>query len=701
MTGMTAKAFGATLIAVTSAVAGAQATSTEPRAQRVAELEEVVVTAQKAGDQELHTVPLAIQVFSAEQLQDKNITSIGDLVTNIPGAFEGFRQSGASRFYNLRGAVTSNGDSPIGYYLDDVPFIVTNFGIAPPVRFMDMERVEVLRGPQGTLYGQGASGGVFIFHTRDPNLAEMEYSAEAETSSTRGAGDMNWGLAGALSLPLIEGKLALRISGGRSENPGWADAYYGPFDGTPDDEDVNGSTNDDLRVVALFKPTDNVVLRAQYWRFRPQQDFTGFTASVDPPYFQNTAGQSSFGNGDFKLWSFSAVIDFERFSITSATSNLEGAFGINIPISPAGFFSSQFFPEMFAQELRANSTGEGPWHWVVGASYQNGEGPQSNQLEIPPFVSINADNNAITENWAVFGELSYDLFDGKLVPLVGLRTYSDDRSFQDAASTVPTEEEVNTWRVNLTYLPNDNWTMFVSAATGFRPGIVQSQVQVQSLTLNGIPAGVTLEPESSRNYEFGLRWRSPELGLNLGLNLYQLEYENLQTSAVGAIGGVNGFTNFGDATTKGIDLEFSWQTPIEGLSFSGVGNFNDSEYDTVNPIIAAAQPLLRPGARLINTLESNYRFDVNYTTAIGRDWEAYGNLGYSHSGDRLNGNGLIVQPYGLVNSTIGVRKDRWDIAFVGSNLGDERGPTFLGTAGPNSGQGPLPRTLGLRVRVTH
>jgi hypothetical protein len=343
------------------------------------------------------------------------------------------------------------------------------------------------------LYGQGASGGVFIFHTRDPEFAEMEYSAEAETSTTRGAGDMNWGLAGALSLPLIEGKLALRISGGRSENPGWADAYYGPYDGTPDDEDVNQSTNDDLRVVALFKPTDNVMLRAQYWRFRPQQDFTGFTASVDPPYFQNTAGQSSFGNGDFKLWSFSAVIDFERFSITSATSNLEGAFGINIPISPAGFFSSQFFPEMFGRNCaptrRARVPGTG-W-WVRPTRMARAP---SNQLEIPPFVSINADNNAITENWAVFGELSYDLFDGKLVPLVGLRTYSDDRSFQDASSTVPTEEEVNTWREP--DLPAERQlTMFVSAATGFRPGIVQSQVQVQSLTLNGIPAGVTLEPE--------------------------------------------------------------------------------------------------------------------------------------------------------------------------------------------------------------
>jgi hypothetical protein len=122
---------------------------------------------------------------------------------------------------------------------------------------------------------------------------------------------MNWGLAGAVSLPLIEGKLALRISGGRSENPGWADAYYGPYDGTPDDEDVNQSTNDDLRVVALFSPpttsrcvpSTGASARAGLHRI---------PASVDPPYFQNTAGQSSWQRR-FQLWSFSAVIDFNAF----------------------------------------------------------------------------------------------------------------------------------------------------------------------------------------------------------------------------------------------------------------------------------------------------------------------------------------------------------------------------------------------------
>ena len=95
----------------------------------------------------------------------------------------------------------------------------------------------------------------------------------------------------------------------------------------------------------------------------------------------------------------------------------------------------------------AYSTGTSPLHWVVGASYQDGEGPQANQL-LNPVVNINADNNTITENYAVFGEISYDLFDGKFVPLVGLRTYHDKRTFEDSTSSLPSTEDVTTWRVN-------------------------------------------------------------------------------------------------------------------------------------------------------------------------------------------------------------------------------------------------------------
>ncbi len=151
----------------------------------------MVVTAQKSGAQSLQEVPLAIQAFGGEELREKNITSINDLVSAIPGAFEGQRQSVASRSYNLRGAGggNANGDSPIGYYLDDVPFIVTNFGIAPPVRFIDIERVEVLRGPQGTLYGRGIVGRrLHLSLARPGSAGSSSSSAKPRLGSTEGAG---------------------------------------------------------------------------------------------------------------------------------------------------------------------------------------------------------------------------------------------------------------------------------------------------------------------------------------------------------------------------------------------------------------------------------------------------------------------------------------------------------------------------------
>lgn len=687
----------------TAGIAAAQSSDQEA-ADKDYEMQTVTVTATKSGAQELQTVPLAIQAFGGEELKQRNIGNVDDLVSTIPGAYEGQRQSVASRSYNVRGAGGSNanGDSPIGYYLDDVPFVVTNFGIAPPVRFLDIERVEVLRGPQGTLYGQGSSGGVFIFHTRDPNLNEVEYAAEAEISQTKDAQDFNYGVAGAVSVPIIKDRLAVRVSGGHSRNPGWADVYYGANDGTPDEEGANDIKNDDIRFVVLAKPADNVTLRGQYWHFRPRQDYLGGMASVnDPAYYENTGGGASFGNGDFKLWSLSATVDFDHFSLTSATSKLEGNFGIQVPIGGGtGFFSSQFYPEMFSQEIRANSNGNGPFHWIVGASYQDGSGPQENRLENPSIgLSINADNDTITENYAFFGEASYELFDGKLVPLVGLRTYSDDRTFKDGTATIPSKKNVDTWRLNLSYLPTEDITMFVTAATGFRAGIVQSQAQVESLVLAGIPASTALDPETSKNYEFGAKWRSPDRSLSLGVNLYQTEYKDLQTNTPGGIQDVNGFSNFGDATTKGVDFEARWSTPIDGLTLSAVGNFNDSKFDNVAPAVQVALPLFRPGSRLVNSIESNYRIDASYSRDITANIEGFGNISYSRTGDRLQSSGVYADPYSLVNATVGVRSGDYELALIGNNLGDERGPTMIGNAGYPAGSGPTPMTIGLRFRV--
>jgi iron complex outermembrane recepter protein len=718
-------AYGALLVAIGTAGGAFAQTGTPPNKDSASTdmMETIVVTATKGKAEVLQKVPMAVQVFSGEQLKDQNIVTLNDLVSSIPGLVEGQRQSAASSSYNIRGAGGSNanGDSPVGYYLDDVPFIVTNFGIAPPVRFFDINRIEVLRGPQGTLYGQGSSGGVFIFHTRDPNLQHLEYSAEATGSQTNGADGLSYEVSGALSVPLIDDTLAVRVSGGLSFNPGWADAYYGPYDGTPDRENVNSMKNNDIRVVALYKPLENLSIKAQYWRFSPRQQYTGFLAQVNPnEFYENTAGQPSFADGSFELMSATVVLDLDDVTITSATSRTTGKFGIYIPISPAGFFSSEFYPSMLAEEIRAYSSGDGPWHWVVGGQYQDGQGPQANELSIPPFgVYVNADNNTLTKNYAAFGEVSYDLFGGKLVPLVGLRAYYDDRTFADASDMLPTSKSVLTYRATLTWLPNDNLTVFATTATGFRAGIVQSQAQVLSLQQAGIPATVALDPEYSTNYEIGLRWRTDDRSLSVDLNFYLSKFSDMQTSVPGFIDGVNGFYNFGDATSKGIDYDITWRTPLQGLTLNLVGNINGQVFDTVDPVVTAAVPSLRPGGRLVNSILFNYRIGASYDTAITDDVTGYANLSYSKTGNRFQGTGGLssdvpyADPYFGINATLGVRYDRYELALFGTNLTDERGPTIVtgrnslfdeagGVTGVNtiSGAAITPRTIGLRLRVS-
>jgi iron complex outermembrane recepter protein len=668
------------------------------------ELAEVVVTASKTGAQDLQSTPLAVQVFSGEEMKQENVNNLADLIASIPGAYEGQNQSVASRSYNLRGVGGSNanGDSPVGYYVDDVPFNVINFGIAPPIRFIDVERVEVLRGPQGTLYGQGAAGGVFIFHTKDPDLKDFRFSAESTLSQTNDAAGLNYEVTGMVSVPVIEDKLGLRVSGGTLRNQGYADVYYGAFDGTPDDKDVNKVFNDDIRVLGLYRPIENLNIRAQYWHFRPRQDFLGFLSSTEsPPYYTNTAGQPSYGNGDFTLYSLSFDLALDGIELTSATSYMKGTFGIYVPIAPAGFFSSQFFPKNFTQELRAYSTGSDAFHWVLGAQYQDGQGPQENQIEIPAFgLSNNANNNTLVKNWALYGEASYDLMGGKVVPLFGLRQYHESRTFADGLITGnPAKRDVTTWRVNVSYLPSDDLTVFATAATGFRPGIVQSVLQATLLQLDGIPASTQLDPEDVTNYEIGMKWRNAGRTLNVGLNAFYTTIHNQQTS-VNSSAGVGGFVNFGDAKIEGLDFELQWATPLAGLTLGLVGNVNNGEYTYIKPGLGAALPNLVVGGRMVNAIEYNYRLDANYNTSLGNDLNGFGNISFGRTGDRFGTDGRFTDPYNIINASIGIRRGAWDAALTGNNLSDERGPTsFFGNT-PNGGISPVPRTFGIRVRYS-
>lgn len=693
----------ASAAALASACAAhAQGAASSASARDKAQDGEIVVTASKQGAQTLQKSPLAIQAFSGEALKEKGVQDLQSLITAVPGTAIGQEVAAGIKAYTLRGvgATGANGDTPIGYYLDEVPFTVPNFGIAPPIRFLDLERVEVLRGPQGTLYGQGSAGGTFIFRTRQPNLNTIEVLGEAGVSTTKDASGLNWEVAGALSVPLIKDVLAVRVSGGLSRQQGYADVYYGAIDGTPDETNVNFQKNKDWRVAVLFKPTERLTFRGQVWRFQPTQNYQSLFSTVDPYAYAQTSGIDSFTTSKYTLYSLVADVDLGAVALTSATTYLKGTFGYRTPLGsfgvPGGKFDSFFFPKNFGQEVRARSTSSGPLHWVVGGNYQNGEGPQNNALDFV-FVQLDSSNNAKTENYAAFGEVSYDLFDGKLVPLAGIRYYHDRRTYVDTTSRVPTNFSKTTWRLNLSYLPTDNLTMFVTASTGFRVNTTQSGLQAQLLQADGFPATVQLDPLSLTNYEAGIKARLFDGSVNLAANVYHIDFNGLQ-AGITSSAGVGGFVVLGDAHTTGLDLEVTWRTPLKGLTLGAVANVNRSKFDSVDPLVTAQRPDMTEGAQLVGVSKFNYRIDATYNKSIGNDLSFFSNINFSQTGSRptVFGGGIVTATYGILTATIALRRGPYELSLFGNNLTDERGPTDLFS--PTFLSGPIPRTVGVRLR---
>ena len=166
-----------------------------------APMEDIVVTASKTGAERLNRVPQAIQAFTGATLKERNIRDGADLIQLIPGASQAQEIGAGYRIYSFRGSGAGGpiGDGLVGYYLDDTPFGVPNNQSAPPINYFDLDRVEVLRGPQGTLYGQGSAAGTIIYHTKNPDLENVTEAGEAEISTTRDASKINWRAAAALS----------------------------------------------------------------------------------------------------------------------------------------------------------------------------------------------------------------------------------------------------------------------------------------------------------------------------------------------------------------------------------------------------------------------------------------------------------------------------------------------------------------------
>ncbi|MFN7107363.1 MAG: TonB-dependent receptor [Brevundimonas sp.] len=701
-TSLIALAFGA---ALSAAPAFAQ---TAPDQDTPSSVDDIVVTALKTGAQRLDRVPIAIQAFSEEMLKDKGVRDGSDLISLIPGASQAQEIGAGYRVFSFRGSGAGGpvGDGMVGYYLDDTPFGVPNFQAAPPVQYFDLERVEVLRGPQGTLYGSGSMGGTIIYRTRNPNLDHMTAQAETEVSTTANASDPNYRFAGAVSVPLIKDVLGLRISGGYDYRQGFNDIYAGAPTGTPRETDANTVIAKDVQAVLLWTPDERTSVRLRAWKFSTDQDYLNVMNSIDPPYASYQGDVEGYDRRRAEYYSSTITRQFDTVTVTNATSyqkSLPGGFQVGLNLgAPLGIgtLTNGGDAHSFVNEFRVATNGTGPLHAVGGVFYQKAEGLYTFNLAFPT-LNLSGETITRTENASIFSEVSYDLMDGKLVPLVGLRYFKDKRSADSISNGVPvsseSEPDAVTWRANLSYYPNDNWMMFFNAGTGFRSGILQSQAQADAVIADGVTTGIALTPDKLLNLEVGTKGSLFDRKVRLALSLYQIKYENLQSAFNTSIG-LSAFANLGESRTRGIDVEASWDPPIEGLNLNLVANVNDSEFTDVNPSFALANPRVANGQELINTPPYNVRFDANYERSVG-EYDFFANGSVTAVGRNRIEDPTVntLDPYQLYRASVGVRFDQYELRLYGDNLSDERGPTAAN--GPTLLAGPRPRTIGLTLRV--
>ncbi len=515
-----------------TAAGGARAQQADEQA-----LPEIVVTAQKRTSTADKT-PISITAVSGEDLQDRGIADFRTLAAATPGMSMKTNGPGQTEF-EMRGMTSGGGNSPtVGFYLDDVPLTAPaqaqNGKVVIDPSLYDLNRVEVLRGPQGTLYGSGSMGGTVRLITNAPDTAAFEGSAQAILSGTS-SGGFNHDENVMLNVPLIKDELALRLVASQASTSGWIDRIVaanfpepgnggltrGNVAAAPVIEDHKGSNAETLkgaRVALTWKPTDRLTVTPYVFYQRTTQE--GPSAFDSDPgtqaHYQPFSIAEPYAD-TITVSNLTVNYRFDRVDVTSVTSRWhrlstqvqDGSENFQNPLdgfnvayaTPSGFYGAsgtgpihgyELDPsDQFSQELRAASTGDGPLQWVTGVFFSDFH---SNWQLFTDFPNPVAFGSPIANVWtldeptnirqsALFGEATYAITE-RLKLTGGLRWYSYrnmlDMRFSGFGSPLGTNVPTVTHvvqsngglnpKVSLSFDADRDVMFYATAARGFRPG---------------------------------------------------------------------------------------------------------------------------------------------------------------------------------------------------------------------------------------
>ncbi len=684
-------------------------------------LNEIIVTATRRAEP-VSKVGEGISVVTTDQLDMLSANSLEDIVQLTPGlSLQSYGSPGYGSF-QIRGISPQSVGATVAVYIDDIPFggssnLAEGGDFTPDLDPADIQRIEVLKGPQGTLYGATSLGGVIRYITKQPSLEHAEGSATEDVSFTEG-GQPSGKVRGSFSTPIIEDKLAVRVS-----------TYYRRIGGFIDDvgfsgKDANSGYDWGVRGTLLYKPTSN--LSIDFNAMTQQSSVNGLdTVDLDPntlrPLYgslseeryipEEFAYKTSLGSAEINwntlygtLLSATSISQIKPENYQDVTVDFE-PFGLGVsPSDPAGAIGHHS-DQQETQELRFTSNRLGDVEFIAGTFLQHealGDGniypyyTTAGQPEYQNLLGIDNKYGTLNEAAAYLNATYYILPQLDLTLGTRYSRINQSRSqyyggllYTGSATSFLTNAQSfsaspKSYSAGIRWRMNANVMYYLRAASGYRPGGGRTIPP-------GAPPGFSASyvSDSIWSYEAGVKVRALDDRLSLDADGFWINWTDIQSLVY--IGQFNTDGNGGTARSRGLELQTNYVL-LKGLVVGVNAAYTDAIFtQTINTFVN--------GERLFLVPKYTASATADYTFPLTGDWTGNAGGDFSYTSSELDTTDYPLPAYGILNLHAGVARDAYRLSLYIKNATNRR--AYIGDFGYFAGEPPYtvvvyrPLTVGL------
>lgn len=678
-------------------------------------IEEVVVTANKR-EQNLQDVAFGLSALNGGDLNRLGASGAEDYLATIPGV--SYSALGRSQSILVVRGISTEGNSinnlasTTAVYVDDLPSLARwqQWTNTDPNTY-DLERVEVLRGPQGTLFGSGALGGALRVITNKPDTSEFAANVELGYAVITD-GDTSNNISGMVNIPLIDDTLALRVVGYTRSDGGYVDNI------ARGEEDVNSGETDGWRAMLAYEPTEDLSIRLTAMH---QADLTddasdSFQDSVSSDIYEYDNPIPRITDVSLDTYNLSVEYDFGSTLLTSSTTSanrdsittiglnqlLDSIFGGGVdPNETDDLLTNEI--NSFVQEIRLTSQSDSALEWTLGAFYfeQDIDGTQVVGSDNVAGNFIDSVYSADITEQALFGEATYHLTD-QISFTAGARGFDNAFDFEVPVSVgtlsgpptalVTQNESAVTPKFSLSYRPAEDVHLYATASQGYRLG----QVNFGATVENAIP--LTFNHDELWNYEIGLKSLLLDKRMKFNAGAFYIDWSGIQLTRLATLsnGLDRNFTdNAGNAISKGIEVELTY-LPTEDWELGSAFTYTDARLDSVLDGVS-----LTPGSTLPGTPDiSMFNYAQYSLNELPNDMTGYVRLSHRYVGESysniVNSDVDKSDSYHKLDLRAGVNFGQYEVAVYVDNLADEDAAAYRNT---NAALGLAPRAIYLQPRT--